>query len=113
MSDEVRSLPLPLRVTLGRSIQYSKRRLEKTPPKDRVRDYSKRGNETDRALVFTSSRPTEAMLEDAKRRLLAERSITATQFGDPAPGMSALDQRNSRQNGKGEIASQIAIHTEE
>jgi hypothetical protein len=35
------------------------------------------------------------LIEDAKRRSLAPRSITSAFFGDPPPGMSALDRRQS------------------
>lgn len=41
-------------------------------------------------------RPKPEMLAEASRRSLASKSITAFVCGDPAPGMSALDQRENR-----------------
>lgn len=40
-----------------------------------------------------ASRPTSELMEDAKQRLLAPRSITSEFCGDPAPGWSALERR--------------------
>ncbi|SFM00141.1 dnaA protein helix-turn-helix [Bradyrhizobium sp. NFR13] len=37
-----------------------------------------------------------AMMEDARRREMAPRSVTALLFGDPPPGFSALDRRETR-----------------
>ncbi|MGY3607638.1 MULTISPECIES: hypothetical protein [unclassified Bradyrhizobium] len=35
------------------------------------------------------------LLDDARRRLDAPRTLTSSFFGDPAPGQSALDKRNA------------------
>lgn len=40
--------------------------------------------------------PEPRSLEEATKRALAPRSITAFVFGDPAPGWSALDRREQR-----------------
>jgi hypothetical protein len=37
----------------------------------------------------------EHVLDDARRRIEAPRTITSSFFGDPAPGQSALDKRNA------------------
>lgn len=37
----------------------------------------------------------DEIIADAHRRAIAERSITALLFGDPAPGQSALDKRQA------------------
>jgi hypothetical protein len=39
------------------------------------------------------ARPPAELIEDAQRRALTPRSISAFVFGDPAPGYSALDRR--------------------
>lgn len=39
------------------------------------------------------ARPPSELIEDAQRRALAPRSISAFVFGDPPPGYSALDRR--------------------
>jgi hypothetical protein len=44
--------------------------------------------------VHVSARPTDELLEDAKRRALAPRDITAQLMGDPPRGYSALDKQN-------------------
>ncbi|MGM4906286.1 hypothetical protein AB8B21_05585 [Tardiphaga sp. 866_E4_N2_1] len=36
------------------------------------------------------------LLDDARRRAVAQRSLTAVAFGDPPPGYSALDRREMR-----------------
>ena len=43
--------------------------------------------------VSSSHRPTPKMLEDARHRNYAPRSLTSWLTGDPAPGYSALDKR--------------------
>jgi hypothetical protein len=43
-------------------------------------------------------RPTEDMLADARRRAIAPRPLISWLMGDPAPGMSALDQRKHIQS---------------
>lgn len=45
--------------------------------------------------VLAFSRPTPEMIAEAQRRADAQRSLTAEFFGDPAPGFSALDRRQS------------------
>ncbi|SHG90162.1 hypothetical protein [Bradyrhizobium erythrophlei] len=40
-------------------------------------------------------RPTPEMIADAHRRNAAPRPIVSWLMGDPAPGQSALDKRNS------------------
>lgn len=45
------------------------------------------------ASCQTGARPTQAMIDAAARRLLANRTITASLMGDPPPGHSALDKR--------------------
>jgi hypothetical protein len=40
-------------------------------------------------------RPTPEMIEDARRRAVAPRTLTSSVCGDPAPGQSALDKRNA------------------
>lgn len=48
-------------------------------------------------VVLSYARPAVQLLEEAKQRLLAPRSITAMLCGDPPPGYSALDKKQ-RQN---------------
>lgn len=43
--------------------------------------------------VLAVSRPTSEMIEEAKRRAEAPRSLTAEFFNDPPQGYSALDRR--------------------
>lgn len=45
--------------------------------------------------VIASARPTQEMLDEAQRRADAPKSLTASFFGDPAPGYSQLDRRQS------------------
>jgi hypothetical protein len=47
------------------------------------------------AADTTTSRPPSELIEDAKRRLLAPRSITSALMGDPPAGSSALDRRQN------------------
>jgi hypothetical protein len=49
-------------------------------------------------------RPTPEMLADAWRRNVAPRSATAWLMGDPAPGQSALDQRQGQRH---EVSSSL------
>jgi hypothetical protein len=37
--------------------------------------------------------PSNAMMDDAQRQLVAPRSLTSELFGDPQPGRSALDRK--------------------
>src|SRR5687768_1531525 len=47
------------------------------------------------AAETTASRPSSELIEDAKRRSLAPRSITSALMGDPVGGRSALDRRQN------------------
>ena len=44
--------------------------------------------------TISLSRPTPELIEEAKLRAMAPRSLTAEFFGDPGIGFSALDRRN-------------------
>lgn len=45
--------------------------------------------------TYTASRPSSELIEEAKQRALAPRSLTSEFFGDPPKGWSALDKRQS------------------
>ncbi|QUS39531.1 hypothetical protein RPMA_12315 [Tardiphaga alba] len=79
--------------------------LEQTPLQVRVKRKAKRPPQKlrlselisdDRATIVRCERHTSApqhLIEDARRRALAAKSLTAATFGDPPPGYSALDRR--------------------
>lgn len=79
-------------------------RAERMTPEQRA-DEAKRKAEWDKSnrasvrayrdLTIRSSRPAHELIEEAQQRALAPRSLTAEFFGDPAPGFSALDRRQS------------------
>jgi hypothetical protein len=57
-------------------------------------DGSDRGHESSHLKLSPSVRPCPLALADRDRRAKLEpRDLTAWFFGDPLPGMSALDQR--------------------
>lgn len=43
--------------------------------------------------ISTAGRPTDALIEEAKRRLNTPRTISQQLLGDPPPGYSALDRQ--------------------
>lgn len=51
------------------------------------------------AASSAAKRPPSELIEDAKRRSLAPRSITSAFFGDPAPGFSQLDIKRREAGG--------------
>lgn len=63
----------------------TKRKAEWFKHRTRVRSY--------RESTISSSRPTAELIEEAKLRATAPRSLTAEFFGDPPKGWSALDRR--------------------
>jgi hypothetical protein len=61
----------------------------------KVVDDVARGDESARLALSPSVRPCPLALADRDRRAeLEPRDLTAWFFGDPLPGMSALDRRN-------------------
>ena len=61
----------------------------------KVVDDVARGDEAARLALSPSVRPCPLALADRDRRAeLEPRDLTAWFFGDPLPGMSALDRRN-------------------
>lgn len=54
---------------------------------------------TRRSSSTSANRPPPDLIEDAKRRSLAPRSITSAFFGDPAPGFSQLDIKRREAGG--------------
>jgi hypothetical protein len=67
-------------------VQEWRHRTRKTP-----RSYV--GHPTAHFAERPGARPPSELIEDAQRRALAPRSISAFVFGDPPPGYSALDRR--------------------
>lgn len=68
---------------------YYSRYIQKTTKKQRKEHQCKRRS---RQAVVISNAPNRKMIEDAKQRLIAVRSLTAIICGDPPPGYSALDR---------------------
>lgn len=76
---------------LGRSQDYRDNYNKRRRVKYKIETHDTRavvGN-----LGKTAGRPSHDMLIDRDRRAMAPRSLTAMIFGDPPPGMSALDKR--------------------
>lgn len=73
------------RKTPEQRLAEAKRKAEWFKHRTRVRSY--------RESTVSSSRPPSELLEEAKLRAMAPRSLTAEFFGDPPQGYSELDRR--------------------
>lgn len=61
---------------------------------NRDRDRHEKRRERAQSIALRVPRGHEAMFEQARIRTAAQRTLTASFFGDPPPGFSALDIRN-------------------
>jgi hypothetical protein len=62
--------------------------------RERIKRVDLRAKLERRVAATGLSRASAKAIEDAARRAVAPRSLTAIAFGDPAPGFSMLDRRN-------------------
>jgi hypothetical protein len=84
--NDISDLEFEMRVGRTREATYSRMRLIRQRQNPGIRKNEHRAEKA-------SAKPTAAMLEDARRRAKAMRSISAFVFGDPAPEYSALNRR--------------------
>ena len=76
-------------------------RFERKTPEQRLEEKKRKaewfrhrtGIRSYREQTISSSRPSYELIEEAKLRAMAPRSLTAEFFGDPPKGWSALDRR--------------------
>jgi hypothetical protein len=57
------------------------------------RNLARRESRREFRVVASTTRAPDTALADREARLSAPRTLTATWFGDPAPGWSALDRK--------------------
>lgn len=85
-----------MRARLGPRLAHERLRLDRRNARDRAKRRLRGLKVTGRPAVVTI-RPSEERLAERDAVLSAgPQSLTATTFGDPPPGRSALDQRGGR-----------------